>query len=113
MPGETAAARSAASFRAVGSPGQGPVGGAGRSPGSTTIAVERSLAEGYDADIALVDPDRTWTVRAADSESAQEYTPFEGFELTAAVTDTFLRGQHVLEAGKVVGDPQGQYLRRS
>jgi allantoinase len=72
-----------------------------------------ALAEGFDADIALVDPDRTWTVRAADSESTQEYTPFEGFELTAAVTDTFLRGQHVLEAGKVVGDPQGQYLRRS
>jgi allantoinase len=77
------------------------------------LPTKGALAEGYDADIALVDPDRTWTVRAADSESAQEYTPFEGFELTAAVTDTFLRGQHVLEAGKVVGDPQGHYLRRS
>jgi allantoinase len=77
------------------------------------LPTKGALAEGYDADIALVDPDRTWTVRAADSESAQEYTPFEGFQLTAAVTDTFLRGQHVLEAGKVVGDPQGQYIKRS
>ena len=51
-------------------------------------------------------------VRAADSESAQEYTPFEGFELTAAVTDTFLRGERVLTDGKVTGGQNGRYLSR-
>jgi allantoinase len=71
-----------------------------------------AIAEGYDADLALVDPNTSWVVRAADSESAQEYTPFEGFELTAQVTDTFVRGQHVLAAGKVTGPPTGRYLRR-
>ena len=71
-----------------------------------------ALAVGYDADIALVDPAVHWTVRAADSESAQEYTPFEGFELDAAVTDTFVRGHHVLADRKVVGDPVGTYLQR-
>ncbi|GAA0962204.1 dihydroorotase family protein [Actinocorallia libanotica] len=70
------------------------------------------LAAGYDADIALVDPGATWTVRAEDSESTQGYTPFEGFELTARVTDTFLRGVRVLEDGKVVGEPRGRYLPR-
>lgn len=70
------------------------------------------IAVGYDADIAIVDPDSPWTVRAADSLSSQEYTPFEGFEMTARVTDTFLRGTHVLQDGKVVGDPQGRYLSR-
>ncbi|MFI2664225.1 dihydroorotase [Micromonospora carbonacea] len=70
------------------------------------------LAEGYDADIALVDPDASWVVHAADSESSQEYTPFEGFELTARVTDTFLRGERVLADGKVVGEPRGRYLAR-
>jgi allantoinase len=70
------------------------------------------LAEGYDADIALVDPATTWTIRAEDSESTQEYTPFEGLELTAAVTDTFVRGRHVLVDGKVVGEPYGRYLPR-
>ncbi len=70
------------------------------------------IAEGYDADFCFVDPDRRWVVRAEDSESAQEYTPFEGFELTAAVTDTFLRGRQILRAGAVVGDPQGRYLHR-
>ncbi|WP_030421751.1 dihydroorotase family protein [Streptomyces sp. SCSIO 75703] len=70
------------------------------------------IAAGYDADIALVDPGHTWTVRAADSESTQEYTPFEGFELTARVTDTFLRGHHIYADGKVCGDPLGSYLHR-
>jgi allantoinase len=67
---------------------------------------------GYDADFAIVDPNVTWTVRAEDSESTQEYTPFEGFELTAKVTDTFLRGRQVLAAGNVVGEPTGTYLAR-
>ncbi|MEV0330793.1 dihydroorotase family protein [Micromonospora echinospora] len=72
-----------------------------------------ALAEGYDADLCLVDEDHTWTVRAEDSESTQEYTPFEGFELTARVTDTFVRGEHVLVDGKVTGTPQGRYVPRA
>ncbi len=76
------------------------------------LRTKGALREGFDADIALVDPDVTWTVRAADSQSSQEYTPFEGFEMRAAVTDTFLRGQQVLEAGQVVGEPTGRYLSR-
>lgn len=71
-----------------------------------------TIEEGYDADFCLVDPNAQWTVRAAESESTQEYTPFEGFDMTARVTDTFLRGQQILESGKVVGEPRGRYLRR-
>ena len=70
------------------------------------------IAEGLDADFCLVDPGRTWTVRAGDSFSSQEYTPFEGFELTAKVTDTFVRGHHVLQDGAVTGRPIGRYLSR-
>ena len=76
------------------------------------LRTKGALAVGFDADIALVDTDATWTVRAADSESTQEYTPFEGFEMTARVTDTFLRGRQVLADGQVVGEPTGTYLRR-
>ncbi|NLG23686.1 MAG: dihydroorotase family protein [Actinomycetales bacterium] len=71
-----------------------------------------SLAVGYDADIALVDPSATWTIRAEDSLSTQEYTPFEGFELDAKVTDTWVRGQRVLQDGSIVGEPTGRYLHR-
>jgi allantoinase len=70
------------------------------------------IAEGLDADLVLVDPNETWTVRAADSESTQGYTPFEGLELSARVKATFLRGELVCENGNLLGKPRGRYLHR-
>ena len=75
-------------------------------------ATKGDLAPGFDADIALVDPDRSFVVRAADSVSTQEYTPFEGHELTGAVTDVWLRGTQILTDGEVTGAPTGRYLHR-
>jgi allantoinase len=70
------------------------------------------LAPGFDADVVLVDPDRSFVVRAQDSESAQEYTPFEGFEMRATVDHVFLRGRQIVRDRNVVGDPAGRYLAR-
>lgn len=77
------------------------------------LAHKGQIEIGYDADFCLVDDDVEYEVRAADSLSAQEYTPFEGFTLTAQVTDTFLRGQKIFSNGTVVGEPNGSYVRRS
>jgi allantoinase len=76
------------------------------------LATKGTIDVGYDADIALVDANASWVVRAEDSYSAQEYTPFEGFEMSARVTDTFVRGHHVLAGGSITGQPTGIYLRR-
>jgi allantoinase len=70
------------------------------------------IAEGKDADLVLVDPKESWTIRAQDSESTQGYTPFEGIELSARVKATFLRGELVCENGNVAGKPRGRYLHR-
>ncbi len=51
-------------------------------------------------------------MRAAESESAQGYTPFEGQELTGQVRTTYLRGQRIYDNGAIVGPARGQYLRR-
>jgi allantoinase len=69
-------------------------------------------APGFDADLVLVDPRESFVVRAAESESQQGYTPFEGMELTGRVKTTFLRGELVYDRGKVVGPARGRYLRR-
>jgi allantoinase len=71
------------------------------------------IAEGYDADLALVDPAKTWTIHAKDSPSTQGYTPFEGLELSARVEATFLRGSQIYANDRgVLGKPRGQYLFR-
>ena len=70
------------------------------------------IAPGLDADLVLVDPNAPWTIRAADSESTQGYTPFEGLEMGFKVKTTFLRGEPVFDNGNVVGAPRGRYLHR-
>jgi allantoinase len=70
------------------------------------------LAPGYDADIALFDPDASFTVRAAESESTQGYTPFEGKQLDGKVVSTYLRGELIYDEGRIVGPARGRYLHR-
>lgn len=70
------------------------------------------IAPGKDADFVLFDPECSFVVRAADSPSAQGYTPFEGQTLKGKVDRTWLRGMLVYEDGKVQGEPRGNYLHR-
>jgi len=77
------------------------------------LPTKGDIAPGYDADIVLVDPHESFVVRAADSESEQGYSPFEGIELTGRVKSTFLRGELVYDNGKIVGPARGKYLRRA
>jgi allantoinase len=70
------------------------------------------IAPGYDADIALVDPHESFVVRAAESESVQGYSPFEGLELSGRVKTTFLRGVAVFHHGNITASARGRYLRR-
>jgi allantoinase len=76
------------------------------------LLAKGDIAPGYDADLALLDPTRSFAVRAADSPSAQGYTPFEGQELTGQVQATFLRGELVYDHGRIVGPARGRYLAR-
>jgi allantoinase len=77
------------------------------------MANKGDLVVGFDADFCLVDDSANYVVRAEDSLSTQEYTPFEGFELTARITDTYLRGNVIFEDGAVVGRPTGRFVKRS
>ncbi len=76
------------------------------------LGTKGTIGIGYDADIALLDPAASHVVRAAESESSQGYTPFEGQELTGKVSHVWLRGQRILADGQVVGSPGGRYQKR-
>ncbi len=76
------------------------------------LGTKGTIGVGFDADIALLDPAASHVVRAAESESSQGYTPFEGQELTGKVRHVWLRGRPVVADGRVVGSPRGCYQSR-
>ena len=53
----------------------------------------RPIAAGEPANLVLVDPTATWTVRGAELASLSHNTPFEGMELPGRVVATYLRGR--------------------
>ncbi|MET1072550.1 MAG: dihydroorotase [Umezawaea sp.] len=59
----------------------------------------RPIEVGEPANLVLVDPDATWTVRGAELASVAGNTPFEGMELPGVVTATLLRGR--VTAGRI------------
>lgn len=68
------------------------------------------LAPGADADIILIDPTATRTLRNADVLSKAGWTPFDGRTLTGRVVQTYLRGRLVAEEGKPVDDRSGRFI---
>ena len=75
-------------------------------------AKKGDIAVGFDADIALFDPNKEWVIDPADSFSTQTYTPFAGIQVTGQVQSTFLRGQLVFDSGEVIGQPSGKNIVR-
>jgi allantoinase len=70
------------------------------------------IAEGYDADIVLMNPDESFMVNSKLSPSTQGYSVFEGYEFSGPVKATFLRGHLVYENGNITGEAKGNYLHR-
>lgn len=60
----------------------------------------------------LFDPNDSFVVRAAESESTPGYSPFEGIELQARVVPTFLHGEKVWDQSQVVGPARYRFLHR-
>jgi allantoinase len=72
-----------------------------------------SIAVGKDADLALIDPRQTWTVRGAEFYSKGKITPFEGMTLQGRIVKTLLRGAVIYDANEGILAPPGygQMLR--
>ncbi|MCC5968969.1 MAG: amidohydrolase family protein [Pararhodobacter sp.] len=73
-----------------------------------------SIAPGYQADFAIVDPQGETHIDPSGLESHSDYTPFEGMTLRGAVTHTILRGRIIAEGGAVAAGLQagGRYIFR-
>ncbi|MFI6998517.1 dihydroorotase [Nocardia sp. NPDC050175] len=63
----------------------------------------RPIEVGEPANLTLVDPAATWTVRAKELASISNNTPFEDMTFPARVTTTLLRGRVTAREGKAGG----------
>lgn len=68
------------------------------------------LAPGADADVIVVDPAATRTMRNADVLSKAGWTPFDGRKMTGAVMQTYLGGQLVAEEGRPLDERTGRFV---
>lgn len=72
-----------------------------------------TLRRGSDADLILFDPEAEWTIAAGDLHMRTDFSPYEGMRVRGRVDTVLLRGEVVLEKGKLKGRPQGTYLKRT
>jgi dihydroorotase len=72
-----------------------------------------AIQPGADADLALVDPEATWTIRGEELHSVQKHTPFEGTEVRGMPVTTILRGSVIAKDREPVGEPGGRLVRRT
>ena len=72
-----------------------------------------SIAIGYDADIAIWDPDKTVQVTAAGMHDNMDYTPFEGWELNGWPVSVLNQGRMVVDGGELKAKPgDGSFIAR-
>ncbi len=72
-----------------------------------------SIAVGSDADLVIFDPQRRTTLRAFDLHSQTDCTPYEGRTVAGLPLTTILRGNVVVDEGKLaVETPGGELIQR-
>ncbi|MFI1226728.1 MULTISPECIES: allantoinase AllB [unclassified Streptomyces] len=71
-----------------------------------------AIEAGRDADFAVLDPDATFTVDPAELEHRNRVTAYAGRTLRGVVTSTWLRGERIVDHGRI-GEPTGRLLNRN
>jgi len=69
------------------------------------------IAPGFDADLVVVDPERTTVVRPQMMRSRQRHSALEGLVSSFAIVEVYVRGRAVARQGRMVGVPGGRMVR--
>ena len=75
------------------------------------IAGKGRMAEGYDADLTIVDLKAKHVLKHADMATRSAWTPFDGMECTGKAMATIVRGRVVMRDGELQGSAHGRPVR--
>lgn len=75
-----------------------------------SIQGKGQIEVGFDADLVLLDPHKSWTVDETKLHSRSGWSPYHGEKLTGWVQSVYLRGELAASEGEPVGNPKGQTL---
>ncbi len=75
------------------------------------LADKGRMAEGYDADLTIVDLKARRTIRHEDMANRAGWTPFDGMEVTGWPMATIIRGRVVMREDEVVAPALGKPVR--
>ncbi|MFP5296728.1 MAG: dihydroorotase [Alphaproteobacteria bacterium] len=75
------------------------------------IAGKGRMAEGYDADLTIVDLKAKHVLKHEDMATRSGWTPFDGMECTGKATATIVRGRVVMRDGELQGTAHGRPVR--
>ncbi len=71
------------------------------------------VAEGFDADLLLWDPEAEYTISAATQAMNTDYSMFEGWTVNGNAAKVYSRGTLVVEDGRFIGKPgHGRFVKR-
>jgi allantoinase len=71
------------------------------------------IAEGYDADLVIWNPEKQFRVEANGLQHRHKLTPYQDRVLDGVVEKTFLRGRKIYDNGEFIGEPRGTFLTRT
>ena len=71
-----------------------------------------AILPGSDADIAVLDPKKESVISAKTHAYRTDNNPFEGFALHGGIDKVFLRGNLVVDDGKLIREKLGTYIAR-
>jgi allantoinase len=69
-----------------------------------------SIAVGADADFALVDVEKAYTLKREDLLDRHKLSPYVDRKLRGIVKRTMLRGRTIFSDGRMIGQPQGKLI---
>jgi dihydroorotase len=75
------------------------------------IAGKGRMAEGYDADLTIVDLNARRTITHAEMATRSGWTPFDGMEAKGWPVATIVRGRVVMRDGEVMAEGTGAPVR--